>query len=170
MRPFLPLMAAALTLTAPAAAQDLGAIERCVSIVDNEERLACYDAAVAAVSQRAREAIAQRQREAEAAAKAQAEQQARAQVEAFGAENVQGAPRAEENARLLNAQIAEVLTDPLKRAVFVLSNGQMWRQTEGLSLPPVRAGDPVRIRRGAIGGYRLTLERQRRTVQVRRMR
>lgn len=170
MRILVPLCAAML-LAPSALAQDLRAIERCADIAADAERLACYDREIATLSARAREAAARRQQEQAAAARAREEAQARSRVENFGAEAIARAvPEEDEEASTLEARLAEVLTDRNQRGIFILDNGQMWRQVHGAPPPLTKEGDPVRIRRGTLGSYRLTLQRQRRTVPVTRMR
>lgn len=172
---------ALLTVAAPlSAAVDPARLIACSAEVDDAKRLACYDAAVAAASAEARTIAARREaaREKAAAEKAAADARAaaeaaeaarKAQADRFGQEGLRlgGSPdRLDE----LQARIAETRLDRVGEAVFLLDNGQMWRQTDGLSLPPVRAGDAVEIKRGALGGYRLTVPRVKRTVRVVRMR
>lgn len=153
----------------------------CSAEVEDAKRLACYDAAVAAGSAEARAIAARRDAAREAAAAEKAAAEARAKAEAAEAARKAQADRfGQEGLRLgggdpdrldeLGAKIAETLLDRVGKTVFLLDNGQMWRQTDGLTLPPIRAGDAVEIRRGAVGGYRLTVPRVKRTVPVVRMR
>ncbi len=171
---------AAAVAAGPALAQPVKPFLDCSARPDDAERLACYDAAAAAISAEAREIAARRDREraaaaearaaAEASAKDAAEASARqAQVERFGSEGFR-IGGSEDRVNQLAARVQEALTDGVGRAVLLLDNGQMWRQTEGFSVPTVRTGDEVEIRRGAMGGYLLTVMRIRRTIPVRRMR
>ncbi len=180
------LCAALVPGPARAEASGLAPFLACAAKADDAERLACYDAAAASVSAEARALAAERARARRAAEEAQAEEAARrasqeaaraaaAQADRFGRESLpagRGEPAAAAAAPLerLSARVGEALLDQRGRTVFLLENGQMWRQTEGTLLPPVRPGDSVEIARSALGGYRLLLPRVRRSVPVVRVR
>ena len=160
-----------------AEAQPADAMLKCVAIADDAQRLACYDAAMASASAEARAAAAERQAAAAEKARRDAEAAAQAKTDKFGAEGVPEEARSPaakaadaERVDKLEATVAEMLRDAVGNAIFILDNGQMWRQTDGLQLPPLRAGEPVRITRGMVGGYRLTLPKRNRAVTVKRMR
>jgi hypothetical protein len=180
-------LALILTASAAAAQTSLDPFTRCAAIPTDAERLACYDAAVSALSAEQARIVAERQRlaaeakakaeaqaraKAEADAKAQAEADAKARVAAFGAESMPAAARAQDTGELetLRVKVAEALMNPLGYVTLILDNGQIWRQSEAASLPPIRPGDIVEIKRGMIGGFRLTFERQKRTIRVTRFR
>ncbi|KPF66609.1 hypothetical protein IP88_12720 [alpha proteobacterium AAP81b] len=176
----------------PAAAADLPAdLLKCAGTARDAERLACYDAAVAAVSAEARAIAGRRAAEsariaaeekaaADAAAKARAEREAAERAVRkkadFGAEAI--ASRAEEvrkeravgEIEEIEAGLSEVLTGRTGLAVFVLDNGQLWRQVDTQSLPNARPGDRVKVERATLGGYNLVLLKQKRRFLVRRMR
>ncbi|HEY6817019.1 MAG TPA: hypothetical protein VI168_15895 [Croceibacterium sp.] len=139
---------------AGASAEDqLGAVQRCRAIADLEDRVACYDRASAPGAQAEavppppppptpEERFGRTPERARAAPPPPPPPEAQAQP-------VQQLDRIE-------AKIASLRTDALGRVSFVLDNGQTWRMTEAeaaLDLPG--RGDPVTIRRGAVGGYRL---------------
>jgi hypothetical protein len=172
---------ATLLSAVPALAQSVQPFVDCSAKVDDAERLACYDAAAQAVSVEARRIAATRDQERKAAAEARAIAEEKAAAEAaaaaeqaqanrFGSEGLRVGGGGEERLGRLAATVSEVLTDRGGRAILILDNGQMWRQTEGLPLPPVRAKEAVEIRRGAMGSYRATLTRIGRTFSVIRMR
>lgn len=122
-----------------------------------------------AAEQRAKQEAAQRAKEAKQAA-ARAEQ---AKRDAFGAEQLPKGHqilKPEEPQNELKGTITELLTDAFGNIVVVLDNGQVWRQTDSASLPPVRVGDAVTIQRGILGSFRMTFVKQRRTVEVKRFR
>lgn len=163
-----------LLLTAGAAqaqGADTAALIACAVKPDAAERLACYDAAVAGISAEAREIS--RKREA-IAAKAAAEQAARAEQErlaAFGRESMKDRPPgADEDLPSMTTSIGETLTTRDGKTVFLMENGQMWRQTEGMPLPPVHQGMEATIKKGVIGGFRMTIPKIKRTISVVRMR
>lgn len=183
MRPLLLLL---LLAASPALAQGSGvpggaeAFLACARIADDAERLQCYDRAVAGLSAEGRRLAAERAAAAEAAARARAEAEARAaaeaaerakaaQIEGFGARG--GAP-AEREARLdrIEAAVAETFTDSQRKRVFLLDNGQMWRQTDGIFLPTVKPGTAVVVRRGTMGGFMMRIDSLNRTVPVMRIR
>ena len=183
--------AATALLLAPitaAAAQNPADLVKCATIARDAERLACYDAAVADSSAQARAASQIRARESAriaaeeaaivaAAAKAKAEADAvalaAAQKAAFGAEGARSAerfaPRADEIQEIA-ANITETLVNRSAQNVFLLDNGQMWRQVDAGSIPNVRTGDSVVIARAGLGGYHLKFVRQKRQILVKRLR
>lgn len=179
----LAVSAALLPNAAPAATPGEQAMIACAGKADPGERLACYDKAVASLSQEARALAEKREAETKAAAAAAtlAAQQAAAaaasqeaeRLDAFGRDSMsreKRPPPATESLDRLEAKIAETLTAADGKMIFVLDNGQMWRQTEGLPLPPVRPGFDVVVKKGAMGGFALTVVRIGRTVRVVRMR
>jgi hypothetical protein len=173
----------------PALAQSPADIIACATIARDAERLACYDAAVANSSAEARAASKKRAEEsariaareaaeAAAAAKIKAEADAaalaKAKLESFGAEGVasRSAERFEPDPRQLQeleATNTEVLTNRSGLGVFLLDNGQVWKQADTVSLPNVRVGDKVRIQRVLLGGYKLFFVRQNRATPVKRI-
>ncbi len=186
------VLAVALLLAAPAVAAELPPeVIRCASVARDADRLACYDSAIAAASAEVRAIAEQRAREsariaaeekaaAEAAAKAKAEQaaaeRARRKKEDFGAEAIASrgdavrAANAAEEIQEIEAGVAEVLTNRAGLGVFVLDNGQMWRQADTQALPNIRTGDRVQVTRALLGGYNIVFVKQKRRVLVRRMR
>lgn len=164
-------MALAAVAAAPVAAQSRDDLLKCALVIEDAERLACYDRLMASASAEVRALEAKRKLAAEEAARKRAEAEAAKKRESFGAEQMETARTADES-RLdeLESTVAEVFTDGLGRKVLALANGQIWRQVEGNMSGTVRPGDPVRIKRGAMGGFRLTLVRHGRALQVRRIR
>jgi multidrug efflux pump subunit AcrA (membrane-fusion protein) len=181
-------MCALLVLSLPGAGPALAqgtpkgteAFMACARIAGDAERLACYDQAVAALSAEGRRLAAERAAAAEEAAKARAEAEARAaaeaaetaraaRVEGFGARGGSPAQR-EERIDRIEATVTETFTDSQRKLVFLLDNGQMWRQTDGVFLAIVRPGTPVIVRRATMGGFTLRIESLNRNVPVMRMR
>lgn len=158
-------------LASGAAAAQIENFKSCASISDGKKRLDCYDAALAAADSEAAARLAEQRRAAEiAAAKAAEEAKARQEQARLAAFGSSGASKAdgEEAVSEISASIAQ-LGEGVSGYVVTLDNGQVWRQTESRTLPPVRVGDMVTIRKGMIGGYRMTFERQKRTVPVKRV-
>ena len=118
---------------------------RCSAIGDSSERLRCFDRA----SPRAKEALVPK-------------------AEDFGK-----APPRPPEVKELAATVREFSKTARGRAVFVLDNGQTWRQLEGddaqVHEPPPGAVLKVVIARGAFGSYNLTIEGRNGFVRVRRI-
>jgi hypothetical protein len=151
---------------------------RCATIVADSDRLACYDKLATGVSREAAEAVKARQAaaaEAEKARKAAEEAAARQAEEAAAARKVKsfGAEQAglgDDDAKLdeLTAAVVEAYTDKYGNYLLHLDNGQMWKQLDG-RLMTMRSGDQIKLKRAALGSYRLTVVRQKRTVSVKRL-
>jgi hypothetical protein len=175
MRIVVGVVAAGLALAPATAAELPPAVLACASEVQDAARLACYDSAVKAASAEARRRVEAREVEGRKAAEAAAAAAAAAAVAAeASAEEARkaafGKPRDESAVAGLTAVIQEVLRDATGKAVFVLDNGQIWRQADGFSLPSAKVGVAVELKRGALGSYRLVPANSNRSVQVIRMR
>lgn len=142
----LPLIiAAASAAYADSSSDTLREISRCSGIVDATERLHCYDVA----APRAKQAFVPSPQD-------------------FG----RPAPQPAEVARI-SAVVREFSKTARGRAVFVLDNGQTWRQLDG---DDVRVMDPdpggvlrVTIEHGALGSYNLVIEGRNGMIRVRRI-
>lgn len=170
----------------PLAAQVPAGMMACVSIPRDADRLACFDAAVAKGSPQARAAADARAAEtaritaaeaatAAAAAKASAEADAARKAEAFGGEAVAARGKArfappEGELQEIETGITEILTNQSGLGVFLLENGQLWRQVDTSPMPRVKDGDRVTVTRAPLGGYRLNFLRTKRWVLVKRVR
>ena len=179
------VIAAVLLVAAPVAAQGTAGLTDCISIARDADRLACFDAAMANSSPQARAAAQARAAEtarlnaAEAAALAvavqkRAEAEAIAKRDSFGAESV--VTRADRFApppgelQEVETGVAEVLTNTSGLGVFLLENGQLWKQVDTASRPNVRVGDRVKLARAPLGGYKLNFLKSKRWVLVKRVR
>lgn len=182
---------AMLGLAVPAAAQSTADLMSCLGIARDAERLACYDAAAANISPQAKALSEQRAKEtariaaeeaaaAEAAAKAKAEADAAAraaQAKAdFGSEGVaskkvseRSKPAPEEIVKL-DAKLSEILTNREGKYVFLLDNGQLWRQVSTEAGLNIRPGDDVVLEKSTMGGYKLNFTRLKRWLLVKRLR
>ena len=159
-----------LGLPAVAAAQAPKALLDCTAILNDSERLACYDAAVKTFSAEARSVSETREAQAARLAAAAAAATAAQKADSFGREGVKGSGRSDGRIESVDSVLKEVLTDSVGKSVFILENGQIWRQADGFRLPNARAGAAVEIRRGAMGSYRLMVKGSNRVAQVVRMR
>jgi hypothetical protein len=169
------------TLAQPVLSETL---KRCSGLENDAERLACYDGAVASFDAEAAKMAAVRkaqaeerkraeQAKAEADAKLAAEKAAKDKVDAFGAAGLPSDRKPEvktDSLDVLETSIAEIFYSPMQQMILVLENGQMWRQMDDISVPAVRIGDKVVIKKRAISGFRMTFVRQRRTVDIKRFR
>jgi hypothetical protein len=123
----------------------LAEMTRCSSISDSTERLRCFDRA----APRAKEALIPK-------------------AEDFG----KPPPRPPEVMQLA-ATVREFTKTARGRALFVLDNGQTWRQLEGddaqVLEPAPGTTLKVTIARGAFGSYYLTIEGRNGLIRVRRI-
>jgi len=123
----------------------LAEMARCSAIGEPAERLRCFDRA----SPRAKGAPIPK-------------------AEDFG----KPPPRPPEVEQVI-ATVRELSMTGRGRAVFVLDNGQTWRQLEGddakVVEPPAGAVLKVTIARGAFGSYNLTIEGRNGLIRVRRI-
>lgn len=174
-----------LSLASPGLAQSPSALLGCTRIVDDAERLACFDNEMAKSSPEARALSEKRAAEAAAAAKARAEAEAvaakaRAEAElaarrdAFGAEAIESRSDRfkppEGEIQTVETRITEVLTNSSGLAVFLLDNGMIWRQAVPSRLPRVRPNDDVTVTRAGLGGYHLNFLRTKNWALVKRVR
>jgi hypothetical protein len=130
---------------ADATSDALAEVSRCSAIAEPAERLRCFDRAAL----RAKEALVPK-------------------TEDFG----KPTPRRPEVEQVM-ATVRDLSKTVRGRAVFVLDNGQTWRQLEGDDAQVVEAPPgttlKVTIARGAFGSYNLTIEGRNGMVRVRRV-
>jgi len=123
----------------------LGEITRCSAVAEPAERLRCFDRALP----RAKEALVPREQD-------------------FG----KPPPRPPELPQV-SATVRELSKTVRGRALFVLDNGQTWRQIEGddaqVHEPPPGTTLKVIIARGMFGSYQLSIEGRNGFVRVRRV-
>jgi hypothetical protein len=76
----------------------------------------------------------------------------------------------EEQDRLV-AKLQEVLTDGTGHKVFLLDNGQLWREMPGSTYRGIlRAGFDVEIKKSMLGGYRMSIDGRTGFYAVQRVR
>ncbi|WP_448578838.1 hypothetical protein [Thermaurantiacus sp.] len=167
------ILALAATIPSPVFAQARDAMMTCARIVDDAERVLCYDRLVAEMSAEGKRIVAERQvktdalvAEREAARKAEAEARQR---ERFGSEGL-GFGADGERLEALQSNLVEALTDRAGLLVFLLENGQVWRQTDGVFRGNLKPGTGLTIKRTRLGGYLMTFPDTNRTVNVKRVR
>jgi len=148
----------------------LSEIAKCATVVDSSERLRCFDAAV----QRVKEALAEQQANEEKRAKEEfglpRPVPPVTKAEEFGKTPP---PRADEITKV-TATVLELARTARGRTVFVLDNGQTWRQLDADSTevyePPPGKTMRVAIETGFLGSYNLTIEGRNGSIKVRRLR
>ena len=155
-----------------AAAQSVSErLAACARIADDGARLACYDRLSAGLAPPAPAApTADKAPSPPAAARAGTDVPRRAAAsdaaDDFGLPP-KPAPRVSEDRRRTMI-IAEVRRTPTRKLVLYMKNGQVWRQTDSKSLPPVRPGTEATIKKGVLGSYLLRIGRS--AIRVRRVR
>jgi hypothetical protein len=159
---------------APATAQVEAAMVRCAAKVEEGERLTCYDDIVRGLSAEAKRVSEAREKEAavraEAAAAAAAAKAAEQRKADFGRAGIEGfGGRDSDRIEQIEAGVTEILKDAGGKSIFVLDNGQIWRQVDGFG-SSARVGTRVIVKRGTLGAYRLAVPGSNRVVQVIRMR
>jgi hypothetical protein len=156
------------------------AVAKCAEIAGTDERLQCFDAAAAGV----RTVLAN----ADAAARKQEEEGGGVlawfgftqdgppvtKAEDFGiapAKNTR--PDAPKEITEIAASVQEVAKTPLGKSIFILDNGQIWRQLDGdqTEVQHRASSGPmnVRIEKAFMGSYSLFIEGTKKMVKVRRL-
>lgn len=142
----------------------LKALLDCRAVTEADRRLACYDAAVDAITtaEKKGDVIIVDREQAQAARR-----------QAFGLDlsalSVFDRGEAKEEVDRLAGQAAKVARGPDGRWTLVLADGAIWRQSDDreLSSPP-KAGSKIEIRKAAAGSYLMNIDGQT-AIRVRRM-
>jgi hypothetical protein len=149
-------------------------ITKCADIVDSSERLKCFDAAVAS----ARSALAAPAPEPPKKGLLEwfglpRPQAPVTKTEDFGKPAPPLAPGTGEEITEIKATVIEFARTLRGKALFVLDNGQVWRQidADGTELPDPAPDTTMRvtIETGALGSYNLTVEGRNRSIKVNRL-
>lgn len=175
-RPLSRLFAAALvlaapaSLTLPAAAAGQDDVLKCLGIIDNGARLACYDRTVPALRYTAPPPGAP------AAPPAPAAPAVAAPVnkeQAFGAERIdrKDAPpgTVAQEAERITAKLTGVSQQTTDRYTFTLDNGQVWSQVVARSIANAKPGKVVTIEKGMFGSFTMTIDGVTGIIKVRRV-
>jgi hypothetical protein len=179
------LLAAVAVVAAPAQADPardaLAEVAKCSDIPGAADRLQCYDAA-AQSAKTAMSAPVQAPVQQQAAAKpAKEEDEGGGVLSWFGLERPvtktedfgkPPMPTAQE-VNKISATVVEFAKNPYGRSIFILDNGQVWKQIDG---DQTEVRDPSRgetlkvaIETGMFGSYSLTVEGRNGIVKVRRV-
>lgn len=157
----------------------LETVAKCAAITDGAQRLACYDGAAPRV--RAALSVATEEDNITlfglnifgggdgAAGSGEA-----TRPEDFGKQDLPAPIETVETGGIvteITAALADAGTSKSGREIYVLENGQVWRQKEAadLKLPKNAAGVKVKIRQGALGSYYISRDGQNRSVPVERV-
>lgn len=134
-------------------------LQRCAQIADAAPRLACYDA------------LALRLRSAAATAAAPAESPAAAAPTAAQKLEAFGAPVVAQKDQLdaIESQIEGLVDGWEAGTLFTLANGQRWMIADGSRAAMNLRNPKVRIRRGALGTFRIEFEGSNQTARVKRL-
>jgi hypothetical protein len=156
---------------ADAARDALTEIAKCADIADSAERLKCFDSAVP----HAKSALA---------AQPEAAAQKKSFMEWFGFPQQKPVQKAEdfgkppappgpEEITQITANVIEFAKTPHGKSIFILDNGQVWRQLDGDS---TEVGNPtpgkvmrVTVEVGMLGSYNLNIEGRNGIIKVRRL-
>lgn len=163
------VLAAPLSVTAPALAAGQDDVLKCLGILDNGARLACYDRTVPGLRNAPPAAPS-----APAAPAAPAIIAPVTKEQAFGAERipdktnpaVAAQPQEAENITAKLTSISQVTVD---RYTFTLDNGQVWTQVVARSIANAKAGKTVRIEKGIVGSFTMTIDGVTGIIKVRRV-
>jgi len=143
-----PLLFLAVALPAMAQETPVQTVYACTAVTGTAERLACFDAAVAALKQ------AQKNGDVAITTKVQARE---AERQAFGLA-AKPAPVAVETPDTLTLAVTSITKAANGDPLYTMENGQVWRQTDGQA--PViggKAPGTAQIRKAALGSFMLKL-------------
>jgi hypothetical protein len=136
-------------IAGPALSADaqLESARRCTQIKDSLERLVCFDKAFAAAAAPAAPIVAA----------APTPAPAPAATPALGDEQVKRPEGKQDESPLeVDATVTAMKGLPGDLARITLDNGQVWEQLQASVRFDVRVGDTVRIKKGALGSYRMS--------------
>lgn len=160
------LCLAALPLAAPLAAQDKQAprsqlfqkVIDCRSITDNAARLACYDVQVSALDQ------AEAKRDVVIVDQAEVRKARRGlfglSLPDLGGLFGRGDQAEKEEFTQIESTIKSVSTQGYGKWVIVIEDGARWVQTDSESIRMPKPGQPIRIRKAAMGGFFANINNQ----------
>jgi hypothetical protein len=130
------------------------AVIDCDAIAEAAERLACFDRSVAALK------AATRAREVVVVDRGTVREARRGlfglslpRIKLFGNDDDT------EEVTAIDSTIASVRMAPDRMPIFVLADGARWKQTEGRNVF-AKAGQPIHIKRGALGSYVANVNKQ----------
>src|SRR5215472_669391 len=142
---------------------------KCADIADSAERLKCFDAA----APRAKNALAAPEKLKEQTVTVENFGLPRPEAPATKAEDFGKPPPEPKGITEITSTVLEFAKTPFGKAVFILDNGQVWRQLDADSsnvLEP-RAGTKMKvtIEVGVFGSYNLSVEGRNGIIKVTRL-
>lgn len=147
--------------------------EACRDVVDNDQRLSCFDAAVAVGQSRAlaeQNNRLERRKEDFGLTSKQIKESDKDAEKAAIASNSKKRIARDEVVKQVDSKVADVFTNGYNKQMFVLENGQIWQETNIRSYNgSVRPGKDVTIKEGRFAGYRLKVGKQVGFIGVRRV-
>lgn len=174
-------MVSVVPVQASPARDALTAVSKCMDIAGTAERLQCFDAAAPA----ARSVLSEAERQAEARKKE--EESGGGMLAWFGfAEDEKPVTKPEDFGMKIedrtsgpapiteiSAKVIEHAKNPFGRSLFVLDNGQVWKQIDGDSTElhhrPSEGPMNVRIEKAFMGSFSLTVDGKNTKLKVRRV-
>lgn len=166
----LVVMAAPVSLTLPASAAGQDDVLKCLGIVDNGARLACYDRTVPALRHTPQQPAAPSAPVPPAAPAVAAPVN---KEQAFGAERIdrKDAPAGTvaQEAESITAKLTSVSQQTTDRYTFTLDNGQVWSQVVARSIANAKPGKQVKIEKGMFGSFTMTIDGVTGIIKVRRV-
>jgi hypothetical protein len=164
------VLAAPASLTLPAMAAGQDDVLKCLGIIDNGARLACYDRTVPALRYAAPLPSAPAAPPAPAAPAVAAPAN---KEQAFGAERIdrKDAPpgAVAQEAESITAKLTSVSQQTTDRYTFTLDNGQVWSQVVARSIANAKPGKLVKIEKGMFGSFTMTIDGVTGIIKVRRV-
>lgn len=157
--------------TTPAAQPGLSQLIACRKVTQPDQRLACFDAEVAALDH----ALAQKNVVVVSRSDVKAAQKSvfgltLPKLGIFGSNEPENEARAseEEGIGYIEAKLSEARQSPDGKWILTLEDGARWAQTDTASIRMPKAGDVVRIRKAALGSYMANIN-GRPAIRVRRL-
>jgi len=145
----------------------LAEIARCAGIGDSSARLKCFDSAALRTDSARAVRQAEEPRDRVEGPERSGPPQTVTRTEDFGK------PPPPPKITQITATVLELARTARGRALFILDNGQVWRQLDGddTDVQDPQPGKPMKIAigRGLIGTYSLTIEGRNGLIRVRRV-
>ena len=154
----------------------LDAFRSCAAIDSSEARLACYDKAARqtdfdAISKR----LSDGERASEEAARLQAEAGMKKKkspsgtreekVKTFGKITID-----EDRLEQIEATVTRIRPSKVSGIFIILDNAQVWQSTDKRSIPKLKAGMKVTIKRASLGSFFMKSDNSKKTMRVKRIR
>jgi hypothetical protein len=148
-------------------AERFQAIVACQKISEAQQRLQCFDASVAQLEQAtARDEIVVMDRTQIKETRKSLFGLSLPSIAIFGSDRSENGQE-KEGVSFIDGKIARAAPGPSGKWFFVLDDGARWAQTELTRMRSPKAGDSIRIRKTALGGYMANIN-DRPAIRVKR--